>query len=121
TAAVGGGDRVPAELTTAKARGPDPSLAAALEPFARAGVPTAATLARQFSALAPALLQASEPPPPEGVLGRLQLNAEKLVRIRRVDEAPAATAPRSSRAARRRPDAAILPARRPRWESFPPT
>src|SRR5262249_16541698 len=88
TAAVGGGDRVPAELTTAKARGPDPSLAAALEPFARAGVPTAAPLARQFPALAPALLQASEPPPPEGVLGRLQLNAEKLVRIRRVDEAP---------------------------------
>ena len=87
-AAVERGDAFAAELATAKALGADPKLAAALEPFARAGVPTAATLARQFSALAPSLLQASEPPPRDGVLGRLQLNAEKLVRIRRVDEAP---------------------------------
>ena len=87
-AAVERGDAFAAELDTVKALGADPKLAAALEPFARAGVPTAATLARQFSALAPALLQASEPPPRDGVLGRLQLNAEKLVRIRRVDEAP---------------------------------
>jgi hypothetical protein len=87
-AAVERGDAFAAELATVKALGADPKLVATLEPFARAGVPTAATLARQFSALAPALLQASEPPPPEGVLGRLQLNAEKLVRIRRVDEAP---------------------------------
>jgi hypothetical protein len=87
-AAVERGDAFAAELAAVKALGGDPKQVAALEPFARAGVPTAATLARQFSALAPALLQASEPPPPEGVLGRLQLNAEKLVRIRRVDEAP---------------------------------
>jgi hypothetical protein len=87
-AAVERGDAFGAELATVKALGADPKLVATLEPFARAGVPTAATLARQFSALAPTLLQASEPPPPEGVLGRLQLNAEKLVRIRRVDEAP---------------------------------
>src|SRR5262249_43932840 len=65
-----------------------PKLVAALEPFARAGVPAAATLARQLSALAPALLPASRAPEREGVLGRLQLSAEKLVRIRRVDEAP---------------------------------
>src|SRR5262245_30534316 len=87
-AAVERGDAFAAELAAVKALGADPKLVATLEPFARAGVPTAATLARQFSALAPSLLQASEPPPPEGVLGRLQLNAEKLVRIRRVDEAP---------------------------------
>jgi hypothetical protein len=87
-AAAERGDAFAAELAAVKALGADPKLAAALEPFARAGVPTAATLAQQFSALAPSLLQASEPPPPEGVLGRLQLNAEKLVRIRRVDEAP---------------------------------
>jgi hypothetical protein len=87
-AAVERGDAFAAELATVKALGADSKLVAALEPFARAGVPTAATLARQFSALAPALLQASEPPPREGVLGRLQMNAEKLVRIRRVDEAP---------------------------------
>jgi len=67
------------------------ALNAALEPFARAGVPAAAVLARQFSALAPAL-QAAGAPPPEGVLGRLQMNAEKLVRIRRVDEAPGSDA-----------------------------
>jgi hypothetical protein len=87
-AAVERGDAFAAELATVKALGADPKLVATLEPFARAGVPTAATLARQFSALAPSLLQASEPPPRDGVLGRLQLNAEKLVRIRRVDEAP---------------------------------
>jgi hypothetical protein len=86
-AAVERGDAFAAELATVKALGGDPKLVATLEPFARAGVPTAATLARQFSALAPAL-QAAGAPPPEGVLGRLQANAEKLVRIRRVDEAP---------------------------------
>jgi hypothetical protein len=91
-AAVERGDAFAAELATVKALGADPKLVAALEPFARAGVPTAAALARQFSALAPALQQAAEPPPREGVLGRLQMNAEKLVRIRRVDEAPGSDA-----------------------------
>jgi len=86
-AAVERGDAFAAELAAAKALGADPKLTAALEPFARSGVPTAAALARQFSELAPSLRQAAEPPPREGVLGRLQLNAEKLVRIRRVDEA----------------------------------
>src|SRR5262245_43870032 len=90
-AAVERGDAFAAELATAKALGADPKLLVALEPFARSGVPAAATLARQFSALAPAL-QAAGAPPPEGLLGRLQLNAEKLVRIRRVDEAPGSDA-----------------------------
>jgi hypothetical protein len=90
-ATVERGDAFAAELAAAKALGADPKLLAALEPFARSGVPAAATLARQFSALAPAL-QAAGAPPPEGVLGRLQLNAEKLVRIRRVDEAPGSDA-----------------------------
>jgi len=90
-AAVERGDAFAAELAAAKALGADPKLLAALEPFARAGVPAAAVLARQFSALAPAL-QAAGAPPPEGVLGRLQMNAEKLVRIRRVDEAPGSDA-----------------------------
>jgi hypothetical protein len=90
-ATVERGDAFAAELAPAKALGADPKLLAALEPFARSGVPAAATLARQFSALAPAL-QAAGAPPPEGVLGRLQLNAEKLVRIRRVDEAPGSDA-----------------------------
>jgi hypothetical protein len=90
-AAVERGDAFAAELAAVKALGADPKLVAALEPFARSGVPTAAALARQFSELAPAL-QAAGAPPPEGVLGRLQMNAEKLVRIRRVDEAPGSDA-----------------------------
>jgi len=87
-AAVERGDAFAAELAAVKALGADPKLTAALEPFARSGVPTSAALARQFSELAPALQQAVEPPTREGVLGRLQMNAEKLVRIRLVDEAP---------------------------------
>jgi hypothetical protein len=81
--AVERGDAFAAELATAKALGADAKLVAALEPFARSGVPSAATLAREFSELAPSL-QASGTR--EGVLARLQLNAEKLIRIRRVDE-----------------------------------
>jgi hypothetical protein len=91
-AAVERGDAFAAELATVKALGADPKLVAALEPFARSGVPSAAALARQFSELTPALSQAAEPPSREGVLGRLQANAEKLVRIRRVDEAPGSDA-----------------------------
>ena len=91
-AAVERGDAFAAELAAVKTLGADPKLVAALEPFARSGVPTSAALARQFSVLAPALSQAAEPPTREGVLGRLQANAEKLVRIRRVDEAPGSDA-----------------------------
>jgi hypothetical protein len=81
--AVERGDAFAAELATAKAVGADAKLVAAREPFARNGVPSAAALARQFAELAPSL-QASGTR--EGVLARLQVNAEKLVRIRRVDE-----------------------------------
>jgi hypothetical protein len=91
-AALERGDAFAAELAAVKALGADPKVVAALEPFARSGVPTAAALARQFSELAPALVQAAEPPSREGVLGRLQANAEKLVRIRRVDDAPGSDA-----------------------------
>jgi hypothetical protein len=81
--AVERGDAFAAELATAKALGADAKVVAALEPYARSGVPSAAALARQFSELAPSL-QASGAR--EGVLARLQVNAEKLIRIRRVDE-----------------------------------
>src|SRR5260221_304782 len=91
-AAAERGDGLAVELAAVKALGADPKLVAALEPFARSGVPTAAALARQFSEVTPALVQAAEPPSREGVLGRLQMNAEKLVRIRRVDEAPGSDA-----------------------------
>jgi hypothetical protein len=82
--AVERGDAFTAELAAVKALGGDPKLIAGLEPFAGSGVPPAAVLAREFAELAPSL-QAS-PAPREGVLGRLQTNAEKLIQVRRVDE-----------------------------------
>jgi hypothetical protein len=83
--AVERGDPFAAELTTAKALAPDPKLLAPLEPFAAAGVPTAAALARELAELAPSLRQSSAAPR-ENFLQRLQVNAEKLVRIRPVEE-----------------------------------
>jgi len=83
--AVERGDAFAGELAAVKALGADAKLVAALEPFAATGVPPAATLARQFSELAPSLQKAGAPAG-EGVLARLQVNAEKLIRIRRVDE-----------------------------------
>jgi hypothetical protein len=83
--AVERGDPFVAELATAKALAPDPKLLAPLEPYAAAGVPTAAALARELAELAPSL-RASVAAPREGFLQRLQGNAEKLVRIRPVEE-----------------------------------
>jgi hypothetical protein len=84
--AVERGAAFTAELSAVKSLGGDPKLIAALEPFAASGVPPAAALAREFAELAPSL-QASAAPR-EGVLARLQMNAEKLIQVRRVD-APA--------------------------------
>jgi hypothetical protein len=84
--AVERGGAFTAELSAVKSLGGDPKLIAALEPFAASGVPAAAALAREFAELAPSL-QASAAPR-EGVLARLQMNAEKLIQVRRVD-APA--------------------------------
>ena len=75
----------PRSNSPVKALGGDPKLVAALEPFAASGVPSAAALAREFAELAPSL-QASTVPPREGVLARLQMNAEKLIQVRRIDE-----------------------------------
>jgi hypothetical protein len=70
-----------------KALGADPKLLAALEPFATAGLPKAAALARELSDLQPALLQAAGVAPRDGgFLEKLQLNAERLVRIRPTEE-----------------------------------
>src|SRR5262249_48294938 len=67
----------------------DPAVLAPLEQFAATGVPTPVVLSRELSALTPALLQAAGAQTAEtGVLGRLQANAERLVRIRPIDEAP---------------------------------
>jgi hypothetical protein len=84
--AVERGGAFTTELSTVKSLGGDPKLIAALEPFAASGVPASAALAREFSELAPSLQASSAPR--EGVLARLQTNAEKLIQVRRVD-APA--------------------------------
>jgi hypothetical protein len=85
-AAVERGDPFAGELAAAKALGADPKLTAALEPFAAAGLPTTAALARELSALAPSLRPAASAPVREGFLDRLQVNAEKLVRVRPTEE-----------------------------------
>jgi hypothetical protein len=76
------------ELAAVKTLGADPQALAALEPFAAAGLPSVNTLAREMSDLAPMLTQASAGPAREGggLLERLQSGAERLVRIRRVEE-----------------------------------
>jgi hypothetical protein len=86
-ATVESGGGFAAELAAVKALGADPRLMAPLEPFASSGVPAAATLARELSPMAPALLAAAGAAPREGgFLERLQANAEKLVRIRPLEE-----------------------------------
>jgi hypothetical protein len=88
-ASVERGDPFAAELAAAKAAAPDPQALAALEPFAAAGLPSGVALAGQLSDLAPAMLRASNAPTPTGgFLDRLQANAERLVRVRPIDEAP---------------------------------
>jgi len=88
-AAVERGDPFAAELSAAKVLSADPQTLAPLEPFAAKGLPSAAALARQLSDAAPAMLKTTVAPTPTGgFLDRLQANAEKLVRIRPVDEAP---------------------------------
>ncbi len=88
-AAVERGDPFAAELAAAKMAVPNAQGLAPLEPFAANGLPSAATLARQLSEVTPAILRAAAAPEPAGgFLDRLQANAERLVRIRPIDEAP---------------------------------
>jgi hypothetical protein len=88
--AVERGEPFAAELASVKALAPDAQVIAPLEPFAASGVPTGATLARELSALAPALYAAAGTAQGEsgGFLERLQVNAERLVRIRPIEEVP---------------------------------
>ena len=88
-AAVERGAPYQAELTAVKSLGVDESVSAPLEPFAAEGVPSVALLARELTALTPALLHVSGAAPSENsFLGRLQANAEKLVRVSPVDAPP---------------------------------
>jgi hypothetical protein len=78
------------ELAAAKALADDPAGLAPLGGFAALGLPTPIALDRELSALEPALLQAAAAPAARdgGILGKLQANAEKLIRIRPIDEVP---------------------------------
>jgi hypothetical protein len=87
--AVERGDPFVKELAAAKALGADTKVLAPLESFAQSGVPSAAALAQELMTLLPALRQASGvPTSSRNFLGRLQANAEKLVRIRPNDKTP---------------------------------
>ncbi len=75
-----------AELAAVKSFGVEDSALAPLASFAAEGVPNAAALARDFAALTPSLLQASETAPRGGsFLSRLAAHAQNLVSITPVD------------------------------------
>jgi hypothetical protein len=92
-AAVERGAPYQSELGAVQALGVDQSATAALAPFAASGAPSADTLAHELAGLTPALAQVSATTPGESsFLGRLENNAQKLVRITPVD-APAGNDP----------------------------
>jgi hypothetical protein len=87
--AVERGDPFTTELAAVRPLVTDPAQVAPLEPFAAAGVPRGAALARELSQLAGPMLNAAGAPPREaGIFDRLQQGAEKLVRIRPINETP---------------------------------
>ena len=88
-ATVERGAPYPAELAGVKSLGADQSATAPLEPFAPAGVPSAAALAHELESLTPALQQAAEPASSNNsFLGRLENNARRVVQITPVDAPP---------------------------------
>jgi hypothetical protein len=87
--AVERGDPFALELAAVKSLAADARPLAALEPFAASGVPGAAALSRELAALIQPMSRLAVPVARNGgILDRLQANAEKLVRVRPVDEAP---------------------------------
>lgn len=94
--AVLSGEPYDAELKAASALGVDKAALGKLEPLAASGVPNAPALARDLTALVPALraVQTSDTPQPSGTgfLDRLEANAAKLVRVRPVTGAGGSTA-----------------------------
>lgn len=86
--AVERGDSYARELAALKPYVTDAGTLAPLEPFAKSGLPPAAVLAQELSALAPALQKSAEPPATGGFLDRLKTNAGRLVRIRPISDAP---------------------------------
>jgi hypothetical protein len=85
--AVVRGEPFAGELAAAKALGADANTLAALAPFAAGGLPAPGALARELVAITPALEQAAAAAPREiGWFDRLAANAEKIVRIRPLEE-----------------------------------
>jgi hypothetical protein len=87
--AVERGDPFVTELAAVKPLVTDPAQITPLEPFALTGVPRGAVLARELSQLAGPMLTAAGAAPREaGIFDRLAQGAEKLVRIRPINETP---------------------------------
>jgi hypothetical protein len=70
----------------------DAATLAALDPFAKSGVPSAAALAHEAAALVPALVRAADTAQPPGALSRLWVNAKRMIRLRPVGDVPGAGA-----------------------------
>jgi hypothetical protein len=87
-ATVERGDPFVQELAAVRPLVADAKALGSLEPFAASGVPRVSTLARELSSLTTPMLAAAGGPPREGFIDRLQANAERLVRIRPINEAP---------------------------------
>lgn len=87
--AVERGNPFAAELAAARLFAADANTLAPLEGFASTGVPSVTALARELSALAqPMMKLIGEPTRQGGVMEKIQASAERLVRIRPVDETP---------------------------------
>lgn len=85
----------PREAAALEKLGAEPARLAKLKPLAATGAPSAARLAQDFAAAAPAMLRAVNPPAANGdIMDRIARSASSLVRIRPVgdtagDDAPA--------------------------------
>jgi hypothetical protein len=89
TSVVERGRPFAAELKAAQSQATDPGTLSPLEAFAATGVPNPNALLRELTSLQPALLQAAGAGASEGgFLEKLQSNAERLVRIRPIEEVP---------------------------------
>ena len=86
--AVERGEPFAQELAAAKPLVPDAGSLAPLEPFAATGLPRTPALARELSQLTVPMLNAAGTARDGGIIDRLAQNAERLVRIRPINEAP---------------------------------
>ncbi len=76
------------ELEALSRSGADPAALADLQTYADKGAPTAASLARTFRDLEPAMLATVKAPPADGVMSRIMGEMDQLVSVRRVGETP---------------------------------